>query len=197
MRKLIFSLLGIAFALSISGDSLAQTQTLPATPSHVPRGAATDISNSEIEALLRKMATERVGDQAIRIVSVNDEYNIAMGIVSRLKTTPKEIPSAIEHSRITEIYHVISGTGTLVTGGVLQDAREVPSNDEVVTIFNGPSTEGSSIQNGVSRKIGPGDVVIIPPNTPHWFSEIPTDKIVYLVVRVDPQKVLPVGYTPK
>jgi quercetin dioxygenase-like cupin family protein len=63
--------------------------------------------------------------------------------------------------------------------------------------LNGPSTHGSGIQNGVSRKIGPGDVVIIPPNTPHWFSEIPTEKIVYLVVRVDPHKILPAGYVAK
>jgi quercetin dioxygenase-like cupin family protein len=50
------------------------------------------------------------------------------------------------------------------------------------------------VEGGVSRKIGPGDVVVIPPNTPHWFSEITTDQIVYLVVRVDPHKVLPAGY---
>ena len=63
--------------------------------------------------------------------------------------------------------------------------------------MNGPITEGSSIQNGMSRKIGPGDIVIIPPNTLHWFSEIPSDKIVYLVVRIDPHKVLPAGYIHK
>jgi len=45
--------------------------------------------------------------------------------------------------------------------------------------------------------IGPGDAVIIPPNTPHWFSEITSDQIVYLVVRVDPHKVLPAGYGAK
>jgi len=53
------------------------------------------------------------------------------------------------------------------------------------------------VMNGVSRKLAPGDVVIIPPNTPHWFSEITTDQIVYLVVRVDPKKVLPAGYVAK
>jgi mannose-6-phosphate isomerase-like protein (cupin superfamily) len=197
MRKVVLSLLAIAFALSITGNFPAQTQNAPAASPHLPRGTASDISNSEIEALVRKMATERVGDQAIRIVSIKGEYNVGMGVVSRLKTTRREAPSAIEHSQITEIYHVISGSGTLVTGGTLKDPKEVPPNDEVVTIFNGPSTEGTSIQNGVSRKIGPGDNVIIPPNTPHWFSEIPTDKIVYLVVRVDPLKVLPAGYVPK
>ena len=197
MRKVVFSLLAIAFAFSIAGNFPAQAQNATVTSPHLPRGTATDISNSEIAALIRKMGTERVGDQAIRVVSVNGEYNVGMGVVSRLKTTPKEAPSAIEHSQITEIYHVISGSGTLVTGGTLKDSREVPPSDEVVTIFNGPSTEGSSIQNGVSRKIGPGDVVIIPPNTPHWFSEIRTDKIVYLVVRIDPHRVLPAGYMPK
>jgi hypothetical protein len=45
--------------------------------------------------------------------------------------------------------------------------------------------------------VGPGDVVIIPPNTPHWFSEISSDQIVYLVVRVDPHKILPAGFKPK
>jgi quercetin dioxygenase-like cupin family protein len=48
--------------------------------------------------------------------------------------------------------------------------------------------------NGTSRKIGPGDVVIIPPNTPHTFTEITSDEIVYVVVRIDPHKVLPAGY---
>jgi uncharacterized RmlC-like cupin family protein len=38
--------------------------------------------------------------------------------------------------------------------------------------------------------VGPGDMVIIPANTPHTFSEITTDRIVYMVVRVDPHKAL-------
>ena len=147
--------------------------------------------------MVRKVAAVRVSDQAIRVISINNEYNVGVSVVSRLKTSGKEAPSGIEHSQITEIYHVISGNGTLVTGGSLNDPKEVPANDEVTMLLNGPSTEGSGIQNGVSRKIGPGDVVVIPPNTPHWFSEIPTDKIVYLVVRVDPHKVLPAGYMPK
>ena len=130
MRKFAFSLLAIAFTLSITGNFPAQTQSVPATSPHLPRGTATDISNSEIEALVRKMAAERVGDQAIRIVSINSEYHLAMAVVSRLKTTPNKAPSAVEHSDITEIYHVISGSGTLVTGGMLKDSRKIPPNDE-------------------------------------------------------------------
>ena len=197
MNKYILSFLAIVFALSITSKFPVHSQNAPPSAPHLPRGTATDVNNSDIDALVRKVAAVRVSDQAIRVISINSEYNVGVSVVSRLKTSGKEAPSGIEHSQITEIYHVISGSGTLVTGGALNDPKEVPANNEVVTVLNGPSTEGSGIQNGVSRKIGPGDVVVIPPNTPHWFSEIPTEKLVYLVVRVDPHKVLPAGYGAK
>ena len=197
MKKMVFGVLAVGFALGVTTKFPAQTQSAAPAAQHLPRGTATDVNNSEIDAMVRKVAAVRVSDQAIRVISINNEYNVGVSVVSRLKTTGKEAPAGIEHSQITEIYHVISGSGTLVTGGTLNDPKEVPATDEVVTVLNGPSTGGTGIQNGVSRKIGPGDVVVIPPNTPHWFSEIPTDKIVYLVVRVDPHKVLPAGYMPK
>jgi mannose-6-phosphate isomerase-like protein (cupin superfamily) len=196
MQKVMWSFLAFAFvfAIAIPKSFRAQTQT-PAP--HLPRGTATDISSAEIQALVQKTAADRVSDQAIRVVSVNGEYNVSIGVVHRAKTSGKDAPSGIEHSQITEVYHVIEGQGTLVTGGALDNPKEVPSNSPVVTVLNGPSTGGTAIQGGVSRKLGPGDVVIIPPNTPHWFSEITTDQIVYLVVRVDPHRILPAGYTAK
>jgi mannose-6-phosphate isomerase-like protein (cupin superfamily) len=125
------------------------------------------------------------------------KYNVGVGVVHRARTVGKQTPNGIEHSQITEVYHVIEGNATLVTGGTIENSREVPESSQVVKVLNGPSTAGGAILNGVSRKIGPGDVVIIPPNTPHWFSEISTDQIVYLVIRVDPHKVLPAGYGAK
>lgn len=147
--------------------------------------------------MVQKTAADRVSDQAIRVVNVNSEYNVSIGVVHRAKTSGKDAPSGIEHAQITEVYHVIEGNGTLVTGGTLDNPREIPAENPVVTVLNGPSTGGSAIQGGVSRRLAPGDVVIIPPNTPHWFSEITTDQIVYLVVRVDPHKILPAGYSAK
>ena len=196
MKKIMLGFLAFAlvFALAIPKSFRAQTTT-PAP--HLPRGTATDISSAEIQALVQKSAADRVSDQAIRVVSVNSEYNVSVGVVHRAKTSGKDAPSGIEHSQITEVYHVIEGHGTLVTGGTLDNPKEVRADSPVVTVLNGPSTGGSGIQNGVSRVLSPGDVVIIPPNTPHWFSEITTDQIVYLVVRVDPHRILPAGYTAK
>jgi oxalate decarboxylase/phosphoglucose isomerase-like protein (cupin superfamily) len=196
MQKVMLGFLGIVFVFVLAIPSRFRAQTQSSVP-HLPRGAATDISDAEIQSQVQKAAALAVSDQALRVVSIHGEYHVSIGVVRRAKTSGKNAPSGIEHSQITEVYHVIEGHGSLVTGGTLNDPKEIPPDNPVVTLLNGPSTGGSGIQNGVSRQLGPGDVVIIPPNTPHWFSEITSDQIVYLVVRVDPHKILPAGYTAK
>jgi len=171
-------------------------QSTPANP-HLPRGTATDVTNADVLATLQKTASAAVSDQAIRVVSINNEYNVGVGVVHRSKVALNASANAIEHSQITEVYHVISGNATFVTGGTIENARESSAESAVVKVLNGPSTGGGKVVDGVSRNVGPGDVVIIPPNTPHWFSEITSPEIVYLVVRVDPHKVLPAGYGAK
>ena len=182
--------LAIALALGITNAAYAQ----PAGT----RGTATDVSNADILATVAKTPQLPVSDQQIKVVGINNgEYNVGVGVVHRAKTEGRDVGGGIEHSQITEIYHVISGNGTFVTGGTIQNAKDTPADSPVVTTLNGPSSGGGPVQGGTSRRIGPGDVVIIPPNTPHWFTEITTDQIVYLVVRVDPHKVLPAGYVNK
>jgi mannose-6-phosphate isomerase-like protein (cupin superfamily) len=149
---------------------------------------------ADILATVQKTAAALVSDQQIRVLNINGGYNVGVGVVHRAKTAGRDIGFGVEHSAITEIYHVISGEGTFVTGGTIENQKEIALDSPVVTTLNGPSSGGGKVLGGQSRKLGPGDVVIIPPNTPHWFTDIPTDQIVYLVVRVDPHKVLPAGY---
>ena len=89
----------LALALSVISNVPVQTQDVPPDSAHAPRGAATTVSNSEIEAYLSKMATEKVGDQAIRVVSINGEYNVGNGVVTRRRTSPKEAPPGISTAR--------------------------------------------------------------------------------------------------
>ena len=178
----------LAVFLSIAAAAWAQ---------HEPRGAATDVKAEEIDAIVKKTAAQAVSDTQIRVVGINDEYNVGVGVVHRARTQGKQTPNGIEHSQITEVYHIISGTATLVTGGTIENPKESAPDSQVVKILNGPSTTGGAILQGTSRKVSPGDVIVIPPNTAHWFSEINSDQIVYLVIRVDPHKVLPAGYTAK
>jgi mannose-6-phosphate isomerase-like protein (cupin superfamily) len=193
MKTVLAPLFGSVIAIQVQATQVhAQT-----APQHLPRGSAVDITNAEILATAQKTATAPVSDQQIRVVNVNGEYNVGVGVVHRAKTEGRDIGFGIEHSEITEVYHVISGSGTFVTGGTIENMKETPAESPVVTTLNGPSSGGGKVVGGQSRRIGPGDVVIIPPNTPHWFTEITSDQIVYLVVRVDPRKVLPAGYGAK
>ena len=99
---------------------------------------------------------------------------------------------AIDHAQVTEVYHIIDGSGTFVTGGTIQNARPVPADNVIHTILVGPSTTGASAQSGQNRHAGPGDVIIVPPGVAHWFSKVDSD-MNYLVVRVDGDHILPAG----
>jgi len=181
---------GLTLLFALSMANLIQAQ-------HTPRGTAIDVPGSEIERIVEKTKSAAVSDTQIKVVSINEEYNVGVGVVHRARTHGKQAANGIEHSQITEVYHVISGNATLVTGGNIDNVQEMPATSQVVKVLNGPSSGGGAIVGGVSRKVGPGDVVVIPPNTPHWFSEINSDEVVYLVIRIDPHKVLPAGYAAK
>ncbi len=183
MQKFTSGAFALGLAFSMAGVAWLHAQNMP-------RGTATDVSKAEIDATLQKSAAIAVKDQPLRLVSINGEYNIGLSAVHRARLEAHDTSVGVEHSQVTEIYHVISGTGTLVTGGIIE-------NPKVASAQNGPSVSGGPVRGGVSRRIGPGDVVIIPPNTPHWFSEITSDQIVYLSVVVDPHKSLPAGYGPE
>ncbi|MGD1098158.1 MAG: hypothetical protein ABSB35_39990 [Bryobacteraceae bacterium] len=161
-----------------------------------PRGTATDVTSAEIQAAVKKTASSAVSDQQLRVVSIQGEYNVAIGVLHRNRASAQNPAGALEHSEVTEVYQIVSGNGTFVTGGTLDNPKASAPDSQIVKVLDGPSTTGGPIRNGVSRKVGPGDMIIIPPNTPHGFTEI-DDQVVYTVVRVDPHKILPAGYTAK
>ena len=172
--------LALTIMLGVAGAAVAQTAQ------HMPRGTATDIPNADIQALAKSMASMPGGDRLLRVAGINNgEYNVGVAIVHRAKAA--SLQAGLEHNQITEIYHIISGSGTMVSGGTMQNAKD--SSDPNTIAVVGPSTGGGPIVGGKSRKIGPGDVVIVPPNTAHGWSEV-TEELVYLVVRMDPHKVL-------
>ena len=150
-----------------------------------PRGTAVVVRKEVLDSMVQSTAGSAVSDQPVRMVDVGS-YQVGAGIVHR---SPTGAQGAIEHSKISEVYYMMEGAGVLVTGGTIPDGRAAAPESPVVTVLNGPSTMGSSIAGGESRRVAAGDVVIIPPNTPHFWSRL-EGKIVYLVVRVDPEKVI-------
>jgi mannose-6-phosphate isomerase-like protein (cupin superfamily) len=102
-------------------------------------------------------------------------------------------PGMIAHDQTTETYIVISGSGTLVTGGQIVNGRRSGPESDVTKILNGPSCSGTAAGNIVSRVVNVGDITVIPAGVPHGWTAI-ADHVDYLSVRPDPDKVLQHGY---
>jgi len=77
----------------------------------------------------------------------------------------------VAHEGFAELHHIIDGSGTLVTGGT------------IVRPTGGGRGAGATIQNGVSRHVTKGDVVLVPPGMPHWYKDLDGPMITYLEVR--------------
>jgi len=157
-----------------------------------PPSAAIAIDVAEIQKVLATI-TAAQGDQQIRVVDMG-RYNLAVGVLHRSKTadTPGAPINGLVHTQVTETYVILSGAGTLVTGGTLANPRAFPADNEVVTTLAGPSNAGA-IQNGAMQPVKAGDVIIIPAGVPHGWTNVP-DHVDYLSVRPDQDKVLPAGY---
>ena len=151
---------------------------------------ATDITNAEIEVVYATLGQSI--DKQIRVVDIGKDTNVAVGILERGALETEGAVGAIVHHDVTEVYYILEGGGTLVTGGPLSDTREFPADSGAVKELIGPSGQGV-FQAGVSREVSAGDVVIIPGGVPHGFSHIP-DRVKYLSIRIDPDQVLPAGY---
>jgi len=148
--------------------------------------AATYISASDIQSNVNG-APDAATNPSPNIRVVNEgAYNVAVGVLHR-PATPLGV--AALHHRVSEVYHVMDGSATLVTGGKIVDMKERPADTKSVMLEDGPSASGPSIEGGVTQHIKAGDVVIIPAGVPHWFSKI-EGSITYIVVRFDPNKIL-------
>src|SRR5213075_720994 len=71
--------------------------------------------------------------------------------------------------------------------------RSVAEHDlvsEVYVVLSGSGTNGTDLRNAATQELKAGDVLVIPAGTGHQFTKI-DGEITYLMVRVDPDKVVP------
>jgi mannose-6-phosphate isomerase-like protein (cupin superfamily) len=168
----------------------AQTKVNPTDPQptcHMCSG--TYISSSELQAYAKKALAEKLLDQQVRDIEIGRSH-IGIGMVHRSKLDKPAENSVAEHDQVSEVYHIIDGTATLVLGADITNRQRRPNTLRTVIEFNGPGNNGSDIKDGVAYDLQPGDVVVIPAGTGHWFTKV-DDHIDYLMVRIDPDKVTP------
>jgi mannose-6-phosphate isomerase-like protein (cupin superfamily) len=204
--RIIWSMTVLALGLAAPG---ASAQVVNMGPK-----AATYITDADVKKVNALPGVDR------QIVSVDvGKLNEAVGIVHRGKLTPgapaaapaaaaasqppatpcglAAVPagaanngSGIAHDHQTETYIIVSGSGTLVTGGQIAAGRKSAPDSAVTTTLNGPSCSGRIVGNDVvKRVVNVGDIIIIPAGVPHGWVEIP-DHVDYLSVRPDPDRVL-------
>lgn len=204
MRRNILQILACALVMAPAAG-LAQA----------PKDAIT-ITAEDIQAVLKYAAEMKrtIPDNQVRVIDMG-AYQLAVGVVHRGamggpapgrgaapppapqppcgEASPgAKGPNGIFHDATAETYIVISGRGTLITGGTVVNGRRSVADSEVTTVLNGPSCSGTMV-GYTSREVKEGDIIVIPERVPHGFSAVP-DHITYLSVRPDMKKVLQRGY---
>jgi mannose-6-phosphate isomerase-like protein (cupin superfamily) len=140
MRSLAITI-GLAIAIAAAVAAVVAQQPAPQSAPEMK----TYTSAADVQALI---AQKKAGPLlAAAPYTVNMEYRATVG-------------GAAVHEREAEIFYIIDGTGTLVTGGKLvNETRTNPTN-----------LSGTGIDGGSSRTVSKGDFILVPEGTPHWFS---------------------------
>jgi mannose-6-phosphate isomerase-like protein (cupin superfamily) len=153
--------------------------------------SATYIPKAELDAYTAKALKYQLVDQQVRSVDIG-KVQVGIGMVTRgkLSPDPNRKQAVAEHEQVSEVYHVIDGEATLLTGPDLVNPVKRPPDERTVVLQNGPGYNADEIRQPLVTHLKPGDVIVIPAGTGHLFTEIP-DHITYMMVRIDPDKVVP------
>jgi uncharacterized protein GlcG (DUF336 family)/mannose-6-phosphate isomerase-like protein (cupin superfamily) len=90
----------------------------------------------------------------------------------KVNASRRDAPGQAEiHLQDTDIFYVLSGSASLVTGGEVIDAKTTEPNE----------IRGTRIEGGAAQEIGPGDVVSIARGVPHWFRAVNSPLEYYVV----------------
>lgn len=156
MRVMILGL-----ALTFVAVALAKQPGPKPTPAPAPQSSAkptkTFTSAADVTALIAKSKSERkegqptVAQPMLELGGYDGhlEYRASVG-------------NAAVHENEVELFYVIDGSATLTTGGKLVNEKRTDA----------ANLSGSAIEGGTPRNIAKGDWILVPQNTPHWFSPI-------------------------
>ena len=179
MNRIVPGVIGVLLTLSAA---------VTFTQGGQPPTLATDITAADVQAVIT--APTGGGDRQMKVVDMG-KYNVSVGVLRRGKTTPGAPVGAINHdARDRGVLHHL-GLGDAAHGrdrGRRQAASRRRRDREEWRWA--PSNQGTFRQAAQSRKVGPGDIVIIPPGVYHGFTDV-ADHVEYVSVRPDPDHVLP------
>ena len=153
---------------------------------------ATDVTKEEWQAVMN--APEGLVDRQVKVVDIGNSH-VAVGVLFRDAIPVTDQPvTGIVHTKVSEVYYITSGSGILVTGGTMLNRRDIPADNEIVTVLVGESFSTSVARgDGQIREVAEGDIIVVPAGVFHGWHEV-EERIEYVSIRPDPEKVLPAGY---
>jgi len=143
------TILALALIVLLSLAIIAQQPAAQQTAAPLQGG---QVTAAELAAIVAKQPKDRNGNQTFLQLA---PYNVSM---EHRVNVPQ---NAAVHDKEAELFYVIDGSGTIVTGGKLTNPTK-----------NGDNSTGPGIDGGTSKRLAKGDFVLVPEGTPHWFSKI-------------------------
>src|ERR1700739_3169658 len=111
LKRVLFA--SAAAALAAAG-MFAQAKFNPTDPQPTCNMCpGTYIPVAELDAYTKKAIAEKLIDQQVRDIDIGKAH-IGIGVVYRGKLDKPGPNSVAEHDEVSEVYHVISGSATLV-----------------------------------------------------------------------------------
>lgn len=183
MKSLIIIALAVAAAFSLGRLTAQSIETSCVMCS------SDYVSAEEIAQYVEVARSSQLTDQQVRSIDIG-KVNVQVALAHRGPLDAPGPNSVAEHDLVTEVYVVLSGGGTNRTGPDLVDPVRRPPDNRAVQFLNGPGHNAADIRNATTHELKAGDVFVIPAGTGHQFTRI-DDHITYLMVRIDPDKIVP------
>jgi mannose-6-phosphate isomerase-like protein (cupin superfamily) len=145
MKRLLIAMVVMTLAPLLGAQAPA--------PAPTDRTKATLFTAADLQAALAKLPTDRPNASA-RVFSL-DPYNV--GVEQRQPVAQ----GAASHADRAELFFVIDGTGTMLTGGTITDGKA-----------SGVNTQGTTIKGGTRLEFKKGDFIMVPSGVPHQFVDL-------------------------
>lgn len=145
MKMLVLALSMIACAGAVSAQAPA--------PPPTDRTKATLFTAADLQAALAKLPADRPAS-SVRVFTL-DPYNVAVE-----QRQPRQQGASL-HEAQAELFYVINGSATMLTGGTLVAGKRAGTN-----------IQGSGIEGGTRLAFNKGDFIIVPSGVPHQFVDI-------------------------
>jgi uncharacterized protein YjlB len=193
MRKLF---LGLGLTILFAGAAATQQRSLPDTIREAAKGSETtvtskfpslQITDEEKQAIMQAFPA---GTNRGTLMKSADTGDAIVGFwLDNVKQGKDEFHDrrGLAHPEIIEIYVVLKGSATQISGGKLTNAANVlQGGGRSPTWFGIP-------EGGVTQKVKAGDIILNPPGTVHYWQSFDSPEFAYMNIWIDAKKRLEAG----